>query len=190
MPIVARRLLLVGLVALAGKPSVGQEESPPAGETALEAVPLSVWPPVLPPLRVLVKPLGRSQEQEPVTGETPETSVLLHNGRRGDLLGFLGRTRAHDPGWQADADIAAATDVLRPKPAGPSSVATLVERADLALMMGGAWLGLSPAQIYVHYGFLEDGTKPRPSGQGVISPIDPVSCPEGGVSCRQSILKN
>ncbi|GAB4134673.1 MAG: hypothetical protein Kow00104_19350 [Rhodothalassiaceae bacterium] len=66
----------------------------------------------------------------------------------------------------------------------------LVERADLALIMGGARLGMSAAQIYVSYGFLEDGSLPRPSGYGVISPIDPESCPEGGISCRQTILKN
>lgn len=171
-------------------PAVALAQQSGTGEAPLPALEESVWPPLLPPLRVLIRPKPEEPGNTVPAPPGDEAAILLLDGRHASLLGFLTRRREHDTDWRMDEDLAAASVTLRPEISGSATMTALVERADLALMMGGAMLGMTPAQIYVHYGFLEDGTKPRSSGYGVISPIDPVSCPEGGVSCRQTILKN
>lgn len=185
-----RVLLLASAFIVSGAAAQPVEQAQPEPDSPLPAIEEAVWPPVLPSLRVLIRPRPESDRTTGPSSPPEETGLLMRNGRRANLLGFLTRKRSHETDWHEDQDFAAANRTLRPGLTTANPALALVERADLALIMGGARLGMSAAQIYVSYGFLEDGSLPRPSGYGVISPIDPESCPEGGISCRQTILKN
>lgn len=183
--LLASAFIVSGAAAQPVEPSRPVPDSPP-----LPAIEEAVWPPALPTLRVLIRPRPESDRTTGPSSPPEETGPMMRNGRRANLLGFLTRKRTHVSDWHEDQDFAAANRTLRPGLTTANPALALVERADLALIMGGARLGMTAAQIYVHYGFLEDGSLPRPSGYGALSPIDPESCPEGGISCRQTILKN
>ncbi|GEQ99018.1 hypothetical protein JCM17844_26550 [Iodidimonas gelatinilytica] len=108
----------------------------------------------------------------------------------GDLLGFLNTRIDHKADWQADETFIAAQKALRLDEKEPDTRQALVERANMAVIMGGGFLHMSMAQIFVNFGFEPDGTRPKPNPYGVLSPIDPVTCHEGGISCRQSTIPN
>lgn len=156
-------------------------------DTGLAPLDVSQWPPVFPPLEVYVTPLKRNIKDKDAQEPKSRIFIPMANGQKGDLLNFLRRDREHKTDWQADEDFAASTHILRPDQIKDAAEDSLVEQSDFATIMGRNFLGLNLGQIYNHFGFEADGTKIRPSGHGAISPIDPVNCLEGGISCRASL---
>lgn len=145
------------------------------------------WPIVYPPLEVVVTPRHLRPDDEDDKENMPQQLIELSDGKTGNLLNFLRHKREHKTDWQADEDFSAAIRILRPEHDIIEQDEYLVEQTDFATIMGRNFLGLDLGQVYTHFGFEADGTKVRPSGHGAISPINPVACLEGGISCRASL---
>ena len=165
------------------------DEPQGAPQTPLEPLAETQWPLVLPPLQITITPRRTAPDSEDAQAPADWALVPLANGKMGDLLGFLGLSLEHDIGSNADGAFAEHLTITGEEAYHPDIRQNLVERADLAIMMGGAFLGMSLAQIYVNFGFEPDGTRPLPKAYGFYSPVQPASCLEGGISCRSSILK-
>lgn len=170
-----------------------QEAAP---EPPLRELPEAQWPPEFPSLEVVVTPEAPDGEG-PDTGRSlaPEApDVAFSQGGGGSLLEVLGRVFVHDEDWVPFADLAAKSAILRPDLDAPAGRLALVERADLATIMGGGFLGMSLAQIYVHFGFLPDGTRPEVAAYGIESMIQGISptanCFGGAGKCTPDLLTN
>jgi hypothetical protein len=180
-------LLACFMASLALAQSASVPEAEP--KRVLEPLPEAQWPLVFPPLQITITPRRTVPESEAAQAPADWALVPLANGKKGDLLGFLGLSLDHETGWTAKSAFAEHLTITGDKAYQPDIRQSLVERADLAVMMGGGFLGMSLAQIYVNFGFEPDGTRPLPKAYGIYSPVQPEMCLEGGISCRASIVK-
>lgn len=191
--IVRQALLVAALLPFAGA-AMAQEAAP---EPPLRELPEAQWPPEFPSLEVIVTP-------EAPDGDAPDKGrptllpgtpdVPFDGGGGASLLDILSRAFVHDENWTPFAELAARSAILRPDLSEPAGRRALVERADLATIMGGGFLGMTAAQIYVHFGFLPDGTRPEVAAYGIESPTAGISptanCFGGAGKCTPNLLSN
>lgn len=173
-------------LALTAGAGAHAQQSPPG--RSLPELPESHWPLAgeHEPLRVYIPYAEPAPDAAPAIADWAR--IETGDGGLLSLLDFLDRDFDDREAGRRSAAFDKAQRVLRLPLPDPRTVRATVETADFGTILGGPYLHLTPAEIYVAFGFLADGRKPVPNGGGIYSPLSPIYCLGPSNSCLTLVL--